>query len=409
MVGVCGTAALLLGGCGADCNDPCGLGPPKGALRVVSEPEGATIYVDGKSDGWTTPTTLALLPGPHAVRVVRSGYAAVPDSFLVDVVGNDTVDALFLLEETGAGRIEVLSDPAGATILFDGVLTGAATPDTLEGVEPGAHVIRVSLAGFAAAPESALVHVAVDSISSASFQLSELTKRLVLVEHFSNTACDPCYPVEVSLALAIEALGFGTVVTVGNHLYYPAPNDLFYLANSAQLRQRERRLGVMTMPYMRINGVKFDDGDDYDALLAELLDAAEEPPYFAIDVYAEVGFDSIVVSGSVRKVQSTPEGDEVLVVAIIETDIDYDAANGLTHFDDILRRFLPGTSGQAFTGGVGETVPYRFAEALSGSWNAENLEAVVFLESNSTKRVFQAGSTRTLGKPYRLERKDGRR
>jgi hypothetical protein len=401
---------VFLSGCGADFNEPCGLGAPKGALRVASEPAGASIVLNGTPSGVTTNATLGgLLPGTYVVRVEMPGYAASPDSFMAEVTAEDTALAVFSLAETGTGRIAVSSDPTGAAIYLDGTATGTVTPDTLETVVPGDHTVRVSLVGYVSDPESSLALVAIDSTSEATFQLSEITKRLILVEHFSNTSCDPCYQVEVNLELAVQSLGFGTVVTLGNHLNWPSPVDPFYLANAAQENQRRARFNVVTMPHVRINGALFEDADSYEALLPALQAAAESPPYFAIDVHAETTIDSFVISGTVKKTGATPEGDEVLIAVIIETSIQYDAANGLDHYDDILRRFLPGTAGEPFTGAVGEPVPYRFAEALSGEWNADNLEAVVFLESNSTRKVYQAGSTRTLGKPHGLERKDGRR
>lgn len=50
--------------------------PADGMLIVDSRPAGATVFVDGRAAG-ITPLTLALPPGPYAVRIERVGYRAV--------------------------------------------------------------------------------------------------------------------------------------------------------------------------------------------------------------------------------------------------------------------------------------------------------------------------------------------
>ncbi|MFH1679153.1 MAG: PEGA domain-containing protein [Candidatus Eisenbacteria bacterium] len=392
------TVFMALVGCGADCNDPCGLGVPRGALRVSSDPAGALIVLDGSGTGRTTDVILTdVRQGPHTVQVSLEGYKAFPETVHVDVVAGDTVDVSFAMTLSGRGGIAVFSDPPGASIFLDGIGRQRTTPDTLEQVPEGTHVVRVFLDGYRSSPESLLVTVLEDSITSAPFALN--LRQIVLVEHFSNTGCGPCPLVEENLELAVSQLGHGVVVTIGNHLNFPEPFDVFYVANPAQLDQRARAFNAYILPHMRINGVEFKDAADYDALLAAIAAAAESEPHFRIDVSAAAAADSFVVSGTVEKILGTAEGDEALLAVIIETDIYYEASNGQTHFDDIVRRFLPGTNGMPLSLGVEEPYEFRFAEALSSGWNAENLEAVVFVESGSTRKVYQAGSTRTLGKP----------
>ena len=43
---------------------------------------------------------------------------------------------------------------------------------------------------------------------------------------------------------------------------------------------------------------------------------------------------------------------------------------------------------------VEETFDFRYAVPLSEAWEGENLEAVAFVESRSTHKVYQAGHTR---------------
>lgn len=296
---------------------------------------------------------------------------------------------------TPIGSIAVMSVPAGAAVFLDGVATGAVTDTILAGVVAGSHEVRIGLDGFLADPESILVDVADDDTVTASFTLAAPSAaRIVLIEHFSNTSCDPCVEVEENLELLVPSFGFARVVTVGDHLNWPAPDDPFFLANAQQLFQRRGQFGVNVLPEVRINGVKFDDAANYEGFAQAVEKAEEAPPSFAIDVSAAVVGDSFVVTGSVKKIADTAEGDEVLVVAVIETDIHYDAANGVDFFDDISRRFLPGTAGDALALTVGESVSFRYAAKIGVEWNSQHLEAVAFVESAASRKVYQAGSTR---------------
>ena len=81
---------------------------------------------------------------------------------------------LLFTEKTGS--IVVNSDPAGAAILLDHALTDKITPDTLFGVPEGDHVLSVMQAGYLSSPESLVVSVEEDQISSAEFVLLETSK-----------------------------------------------------------------------------------------------------------------------------------------------------------------------------------------------------------------------------------------
>jgi peroxiredoxin len=71
------------------------------------------------------------------------------------------------------GSIYVTSDPAGAAILIDQALTSKITPDTLLGVSVGDHVISVMRTGYLSSPDSVVISVGENQISSAEFVLLE--------------------------------------------------------------------------------------------------------------------------------------------------------------------------------------------------------------------------------------------
>jgi len=143
--------------------------PAKGTIAVSSTPAGASIAIDGVSTGKVTPSTLAgIAPGPHAVTVALDGY--VPQSQTVTVVAGSTVSADFILVISPRnGSISITSVPAGASIALDGIATGKLTPSVIGDVQPGNHMISLTLTGYR--PVSKTVNVTSGSIVKVGFHL----------------------------------------------------------------------------------------------------------------------------------------------------------------------------------------------------------------------------------------------
>ncbi|NNE08238.1 MAG: PEGA domain-containing protein [Gemmatimonadetes bacterium] len=391
--------AWSCGGGGGTDPDP----PTKGSIQVNSNVDGAAISLNGIPRGETTDAKLSgLEPGIYTVRVSLDGYAVSPEFIDVTVVAGETVTAAFSLLLLEAGMIHVETDVAGAAILIDGEVTGRFTPADITDIAPGTYQVDVVHAGYARAMQS--VTVALDSTSDASFTLvEELAGKRVLIEHYSNYGCTPCLPAELALEAAVEDLDPATVTTIGVHLNFPVFGDPFWLDNQQQNDDRRDIYSVIALPQFRFDGERFDDVDNKAAMVSDVQTrAAASPPYQIAIVASPVG-DSLIVAGSVRKTADIA-GEERLVVAAIETGIDYDSPNGIDHFDDIVKRFFPGISGLTLDLAVGEMQTFRYALAISDpsvdgdipldDWVAENLHAVAFVQSGTGFTVYQAGTTR---------------
>jgi thiol-disulfide isomerase/thioredoxin len=105
---------------------------------------------------------------------LKHGIPALLTLVLLLTLCTCTTRNLLFSQKTGA--IAVTSDPAGAAILLDHGLTGTATPDTLFDVAAGDHVVSVMQSGYLTSPESLVVTVEEDQMSSAEFVLLETSK-----------------------------------------------------------------------------------------------------------------------------------------------------------------------------------------------------------------------------------------
>jgi eukaryotic-like serine/threonine-protein kinase len=117
-----------------------------GQVQVDSNPQGAQIQIDGKSDpSWVTPFNVTgLSPGQHAISVSKTGFSG--DSRTVDVASGSKSFVVVHLAPINA-LLVVNSIPAGAEVLVDGKATGRVTPAQFA-VEKGNHTVLLRKQGF---------------------------------------------------------------------------------------------------------------------------------------------------------------------------------------------------------------------------------------------------------------------
>ncbi|MBK7630307.1 MAG: PEGA domain-containing protein [Ignavibacteriales bacterium] len=119
--------------------------PQKGKLIFDSNPQGFTIFINGKNTGSITPDSLTFLDaGTYDVTLKKKYY-------------KDSLFTLQLLEDEGKnlfidymnnpsmfGKLNLFTIPAGASIkIFDSLLI-STTPDTIEHLLPGEYTITLS-------------------------------------------------------------------------------------------------------------------------------------------------------------------------------------------------------------------------------------------------------------------------
>jgi hypothetical protein len=131
---------------------------PGSALTVTSYPAGADLFVDGALVGKTPATFTGILPGAHSIAVTKIGYYGYYSEITVasGQASNVAVTLQPLLVEKGT--ISVRSNPAGASIILDGVATGKTTPYDFTGITPEYHTVSVSMTGYETYTQTVVVN-----------------------------------------------------------------------------------------------------------------------------------------------------------------------------------------------------------------------------------------------------------
>jgi predicted Ser/Thr protein kinase len=130
--------------------------PPPTPLRipVSSQPRGALVLVDGKPTGVVTDGELALVP-PHPQQVVltfrKEGHLDEVRTVQLPVRPGDSIGVTLapVVPAGASARVQVTTEPPGATVVLDGRRLPGTTPLELE-VDPARdHRLSLSLAGHA--------------------------------------------------------------------------------------------------------------------------------------------------------------------------------------------------------------------------------------------------------------------
>jgi len=120
-----------------------GLGVKDGRVIIETRPSGARVLIDGQPRG-TTPLVLSVKPGAHTM-MVRSDLdeRVVPLSVTAGAEVTQYFDMKAPQPLVVAGRLSVVTDPAGAQVRIDGQLVGTSPMTALE-LTATQHTVRVT-------------------------------------------------------------------------------------------------------------------------------------------------------------------------------------------------------------------------------------------------------------------------
>lgn len=125
--------------CGVD------IEPEKGILLVTSEPEGCAVFIDGLAVGETPRLVTTLATGrKHRLELRKTGYQTRMAEIKFDGRRPLVKHERLLID---SGEVTIVSDPAGANIVVDGIERGV-TPLTVSGISRGKMRVRLSMAGY---------------------------------------------------------------------------------------------------------------------------------------------------------------------------------------------------------------------------------------------------------------------
>jgi hypothetical protein len=144
-----------------------------GSLKLTSTPfpSDFTLTGQGRSESGRTPATLPELPvGNYQITYTRTGWPNQTASATVTRGGNATAEGAF----APPGTLKVTSQPAGASVTFEGKIVGT-TPLTLSDLPPGPVAVELARDDYRPAALQGVIEAGKETVLAATLRSATLT------------------------------------------------------------------------------------------------------------------------------------------------------------------------------------------------------------------------------------------
>ncbi len=214
-------------------------------------------------------------------------------------------------------------------------------------------------------------------------------QRKVVGELFTNTSCMYCAAAEAAMNQIIENHA-DDFMAIRYHVWWPSENDPFYLWNPAPVQARNNYYGNNYTPHLFVDGV--DRGSSHGAWDYYITMRAEEESPLDIFLNGSYNPDTREVELAIRinALDSIPFSDLRLFYGITESNIYYDAPNGIDWHHQTFREFLSPDTGQAVSYHQGNTYVYEIPIfILNQEYASENAHIWAFVQDYSMREILQ--------------------
>jgi thiol-disulfide isomerase/thioredoxin len=286
-----------------------------GSILVLSTPDGANIFLDNQDTGKLTLDTLFDVPtGMHQISVSKTGYNFSPSLTIVKVVeGGLTTVNFSSIKRVGA--ISVDSDPQGAKIILDQVNTQKITPDTLDSVIVGKHIVSVEKQGYRASPSFDTVEVVEDSLITVNFVLvnkvgdvfvnSDTSGAQIILDHLSTGKVTPDTIFDI---------------TIGNHILSVTKPGYSSLPDSFAVQVVEDSVTTVNFVLVQNVGGLFVNSTPQDAeIFLNHENSGETTPH----LFSDLPEGSYIVSVNKSDYNTFPESVAVQVIKDSAITVDF--------------------------------------------------------------------------------------
>ena len=245
-----------------------------------------------------------------------------------------------------------------------------------------------------------------DTLSISTEVFNTVVPRKVLHEIFTSATCPPCLPGNTNLA-GVLAPNSGNWNVIKYQENFPGVGDPYY---TSECGTRFSYYGATFAPWLTVDGSYNQNANSYTQSIFDTY--SSKPSLISITANHTMSGKTITVSGSVTPVQAFTNSNLKLRIAVIERVTNKNvASNGETEFYNVMKKMLPNATGTSISFSAGTAVPYTQSFTFPGSYRLPsngqaaniinlatensveefgNLSAVVFVEDDSKKEVWQS-------------------
>ncbi len=140
-------------------------------VSIITQPEGATIYIDGNNKG--TVRTVQVAAGRHELRLEKQGHKTITENIDVSV---QNIYFSYTLSQIDNAIVKINSIPDGASIIINGAEKGVTNRPVL--LFPGKYRLKIAKSGYL--EEQKEIEVTEGDANSFTFNLEENSGTLQL-------------------------------------------------------------------------------------------------------------------------------------------------------------------------------------------------------------------------------------
>lgn len=222
------------------------------------------------------------------------------------------------------------------------------------------------------------------------------SQRIVLFEEFTQASCPPCAVTNPGLNDMLNAHPT-EVVSVKYQTDWPG-TDPMNLHNPSEVQTRVTYYAVSGVPDGELDGGLGFSGQPINMTYGDVSSRSNVSSPFTINVDFNVNGtnDTISATATIICTQAVTGTNMVAHMAVIERNIFFNSApgtNGEKHFEGVMKKMLPNASGTSVASAwnVGDSLVLEYNWKLAHVYNVNELAVVAWVQSNSSKEVYQAG------------------
>ncbi|MCP5064867.1 MAG: T9SS type A sorting domain-containing protein [Ignavibacteriae bacterium] len=215
-------------------------------------------------------------------------------------------------------------------------------------------------------------------------------EKKVLVEIFTNAHCGACPPAHSALDQYLQSTNGNKIEFIYYHMAFPYSSDELYKHNTLDSGNKSSFYGSFSSTPQ-----PFFDGTyksrNYSQWSSELDALTAEQSSFDLEVSGNRIGANFTISAIVTKTSEIPENDLTINYVVVEHIDNYTGSNNISDHKNVMRKIV-NPAGDAFEITLNESKELSAEINFNKVWKTDKLKIIVFIQSSSSKKIFQASS-----------------
>jgi hypothetical protein len=310
---------------------------------------------------------------------IPSGNTSITGT--VKNMGYNTITSFDVTYKVDGGSPSAVFSVTGQNILTAGSYN--FTHNVQANLAAGNHTIEITISNVNGATDPNLTDNVLSKTVSAA---SQTTTRLPLFEEFTSSTCSPCASFNSSTFTPFINAHPDAFSLIKYQMNWPGAGDPYYTSEGGT---RKTYYSVSGVPDLFVDGAP--SGQTSTTMASELSTEAGKATFFNISLTPT--YSGLAISIPVTITPYVSGSFKVYVVIIEKTTTGNVGTNGETSWKHVMMKMLPNGSGSTvtFTGGSPYTNTFTYTSSKADNIEEmSDLQAVVFVQENTTKEVFQS-------------------